>query len=186
MDSHIVHWGVQPMWPRTVSCDDVMMPNNIPSHSAPRTGGVITGPSFLPKQKVFWSNLSSPLTSCCMGGPAYLCWFAIQNPTSALCDFLMKTKLPALRLSCWKVLTLLTPKVPLKESDNLPQVGRSQTSAAAKLILNSSLTLPSFKIYLARLSFETFPFLVELQPSFVFVIWRVLFLSIRVAGVVNQ
>ena len=109
-----------------------------------------------------------------------------KNPISALCGFLMKTKLLALRLSCWKVLTLLTPKVPLKESDNLPQVGRSQTSAAAKLILNSPLTLASFKIYLARLSFETFPFLVELQPSFVFVIWRVLFLSIRVAGVVNQ
>ena len=106
-----------------------------------------------------------PLTSCSMGGPAYLCRFATQKPNLSplsLCGFLMKTKLPALRLSCWKVLTLdSTSKVPLKESDNLPQVGRSQTSPAAKLILNSALTLHSLlqDQLRIRLSIEPFLFL---------------------------
>ena len=171
-----------------VPLHDVMIPNFIPVHSAPRTGGSITGPSFLPKQKVFWSNLPSG-RSHCAAWVARLTYAGLQhkNPTSALCGFLMKTKLPALRLSCWKVLTLdSTSKVPLKESDNLPQVGRSQTSPAAKLILNSPLTLHSLLQDQLRiqLSFGTFPFLVDLQPCSV--IWRLLFLSIRVAGVVNQ
>lgn len=172
-----------------VPLHDVMIPNFIPVHSAPRTGGSITGPSFLPKQKVFWSNLPSGRSHCA----AWVAWLTYaaglqhKNPTSALAGFLVKTKLPVLRLSCWKVLTLdLTSKVPLKESDNLPQVSRSQTSPAAKLILNSALTLHSRLQDQLRiqLSFGTFPFLVDLQPSSV--IWRLLFLSIRVARVVKQ
>ena len=128
---------------RTVLFDDVMMPNFIPAIQLQGLEALLQG--RLSFQSRRFSDPTYHPRSHRAAWVARLTYAGLQhkNPTSALCGFLMKTKLPALRLSCWKVLTLLTSKVPLKESDNLPQVGRSQTSAAAKLILNSPLTLAS-------------------------------------------
>ena len=91
--------------------------------------------------------------------------FSQQKPTTLQLLHPVKTKLPALGLSCWKV---LTHKVPLKESDNLPQVGRTQTSPAAKLILNSALTrnpLQDLRICLGQLLLWNFSFLSDCSLS---------------------
>ena len=56
------------------------MPNFIPAIQLQGLEALLQGRPSFPKQKVFWSNLPSPLTSCCMGGPAYLYWFATQKP----------------------------------------------------------------------------------------------------------
>ena len=77
-------------------------------------------------------------------------------------------KTPGLGINPVESFNTLNLQSPVEKSDNLPQVGSTQTSPAAKLILNSAVTrlLQDLEICLGRrLPFRgTFPFLVDLQP----------------------
>ena len=125
-------------------CDDAKF---YPGPFSSKDWRLIMGSPLLPKQsEVFWSDLPSLLTSCCMGGRLTCAGLKHKtHHTSALCTFLLI--LCSWKPNCWPwgiivLESFNTPNLqsPLKESDNLPQVGRTQTSPAAKLILNSALT----------------------------------------------
>ena len=77
-------------------------------------------------------------------------------------------KTPGLGINPVESFNTLNLQSPVEKSDNLPQVSSTQTSPAAKLILNSAVTrlLQDLEICLGRrLPFRgTFPFLVDLQP----------------------
>ena len=101
------------------------------------------------------------------GWPAFLCWFATQNPLRLPWRLPRLMKTPGLGINPVESFNTLNLQSPVEKSDNLPQVSSTQTSPAAKLILNSAVTrlLQDLEICLGRLPFRgTFPFLVDLQP----------------------